>query len=241
MVEMHLPEHVVIHRRDGRDEVILHRSMALIGPGKVEIKSARGTLILPFLGLVLTGGAITLMVLTEGALPLWTLVVLLLFCLFVVPTSAMALVSGIAGADIVVDAKKGSATRQQGYLGMGIGTKDLVPFAKIDYLEVTVEGEEPDRWHGESDSLRQFALWLVKKSGTRIRLAQVPVPAYGQADGMDRTLAVGNAVAALTGVEVRLPKGWELVQIDTSTGDLVEPPKASPVTAGPGRRRARKR
>jgi hypothetical protein len=181
------------------------------------------------------------MILTEGALPLWTLVLLLLFCLFVVPTSAMALISGIAGADIVVDAKKGSATRQQGYLGMGIGTKDLVPFAKVDYIEVTVEGDEADRWHGESDALRQFALWLVKKSGTRIRLAQVPVPAYGQADGMDRTLAAGNAIAALMGVEVRLPAGWELVQIDTTTGDVVEPPKAPPAPAGTNRRRPRKR
>jgi hypothetical protein len=62
----------------------------------------------------------------------------------------------------------------------------------------------------------------VKKSGKRLTLAQVPVPAYGQADGMDRTLAVGQAVAALTGVEVRLPEGWAMVEIDTETGEPVE-------------------
>src|SRR5690606_2504875 len=105
--------------------------------------------------------------------------------------SAMSLISSVVGADVVIDARKGSATWQQGYLGMGIGTKELVPFEKIDHLEVTIEGDQPDRWHDNVDDLRQFALVLVKPSGKRLILAQVPVPAYGQADGMDRTLAVG--------------------------------------------------
>jgi hypothetical protein len=72
---------------------------------------------------------------------------------------------------------------------------------------------------------------LVKKSGKRLTLAQVPVPAYGQADGMDRTLAVGQAVARLTGTKVALPEGWELVEIDTQTGErLGSPAGPSPPT-----------
>jgi hypothetical protein len=105
---------------------------------------------------------------------------------------------------------------------MGIGTKELVPFPKIDYLEVTIEGDAPDRWGDQPDALRQFALWLVKQSGKRLRIAQVPVPAHGQEDGMDRTLALGNAIAALTGAEVRIPADWQLVEIDTETGEAVE-------------------
>jgi hypothetical protein len=46
----------------------------------------------------------------------------------------------------------------------------------------------------------------------------VPVPAYGQTDGMDRTLALGHAVAALTASDVRIPEGWELVEVDAATG-----------------------
>ena len=42
---------------------------------------------------------------------------------------------------------------------------------------------------------------------------------------MDRTLAVGNAVATLTGSTVSIPEGWELVEIDTETGAEVPPPK----------------
>ena len=218
-----LPSHVVIERRDGRREVLLHRSMALIGDDRIEIKSARGTVILPIIGLALAAAAGTFIAVRGFSVPFWMLVSLLLFCLVVVPFSVMSLIGSLVGADVVIDAKKGSATWQQGYLGMGIGTKELVPFAKIDHLEVSVEGEEPDRWRGESDALRQFALTLVKVSGKRLTLAQVPVPAYGQADGMDRTLAVGNAIAALVGSTVTLPEGWELVEIDTETGEEVRP------------------
>ena len=232
----------MIRRRDGRREVLLHRSMAVIGEDRIEIKSARGTVIVPIVGLLLAGAAVTWMARSGSSLPFWALVTMLLVCLIVVPFSTIALISAVIGADVVVDSKKGSATWQQGFLGMGIGTKELVPFAKIDHLEEAIEGDQPDRWRGEADALRQFSLTLVKKSGKRLSLANVPVPAYGQADGMDRTLAVGNAVAQLTGSTVTLPEGWELVEIDTSTGDPVSPTAAAgrekPVAAG--RKRGRR-
>lgn len=230
-----VPEHISSRRRDGRREVMLHRSMAVIGDEKIEIKAARSTVWLPLIGLALSGAAIWWIGTNQGAAPIWALVLLLLFLLFAVPVSAMSLVSSIAGADVVVDRRKNSATWQQGYLGMGIGTKDLVPFEKIDYLEVTVEGEDTDRWREEQDSLRQFALTLVKKSGKRLKLAQVPVVADDQAFGMDRTLAVGNAIAQLTGTEVRLPEGWQLVEIDTQTLEPVA--KAGAAPKKPRRRR----
>lgn len=196
--------------------------MAVIGRDKIEIKSARGTVILPLIGIALAGGAIAWMALGGASLPLWLLVGLLFAILVLVPFSVMSLISAIVGADVVIDRTKNSATWQQGYLGMGIGTKELVPFEKIDHLEVTIEGDQPDRWHEHEDDLRQFSLVLVKKSGKRLTLAQVPVPAYGQADGMDRTLAAGNAVAALTGSTVQIPEGWELIEIDTGTGEPVK-------------------
>lgn len=230
-MDMGLPGHVVGTRRDGRQEVVLHRSMALISPDKIEIKSARGTVILPLIGILLAVGLIVWLTQAGFGLPLWALIAILLFLIFLVPLSVMSLIGAIVGADVIIDAKKGSATWQQGYLGMGIGTKELVPFQKIAYFEVTIEGDTPDRWRDNEDDIRQFALILVKKSGKRLTLAQVPVPAYGQTDGMDRTLAVGNAVAALTGSTVRLPEGWALTEIDLATGEPVKRP------TGGGKRR----
>ncbi|MCC6385864.1 MAG: hypothetical protein IT302_00625 [Dehalococcoidia bacterium] len=229
-----LPEHVTSRRRDGRREVMLHRSMAVIGDEKIEIKAARSTVWVPLGGLALSGLFMWWIGTNQGSAPVWALILMLLFLLFAVPVSAMSLVSSIAGADVVADRRKNSVTWQQGYLGMGIGTKELVPFERIDHLEISVEGEDRERWHEEQDSLRQFALTLVKKSGKRLTLAQVPVPADDQADGMDRTMAVGQAFAQLTGTEVRLPEGWELIEIDTQT---LEPVARGGAKARRGRKR----
>ncbi len=236
-MDFEIPEHVAIHRRDGRTEILLHRAMAVIGPEKIEIKSARGTVILPLLGLA-TSLALGWWLIDRGfTMPLWVLVSVLLFCMFLVPLSVMSLIASVVGADVIVDARKGSATWQQGYLGMGIGTKELVPFEKIDHLEVTVEGAETDRWREQDDDLRQFALVLVKRSGKRLTIAQVPVPSYGQADGMDRTLAVGQAVAKLVGSNVTIPADWQLVEIDTKTGEALPAPAPQKKRTSRGRRR----
>lgn len=223
MADFSLPRHVVTERRDGRREIVLHRSMAVISPERIEIKAARSTVVLPVIGLALAGAAIYWMAVV-GGLPFWALVAMLLFCMAVVPLSVMSLISSIAGADVIIDAKKQSATWQQGYLGMGIGTKELVPFWKIANIEVTIEGDQPDRWRDQPDSLRQFALVLVKESGKRLTLAQVPVPAGDQEDGMDRILAVGQAIGGLTEKPVALPEGWELIEVDDETLEPVATP-----------------
>ncbi len=240
VAEIELPSHVVEQRRDGRKEIFLHRCIAVISPDKLEIKSARSTVVLPLIGLALVAAGGWWLVASAGQMPFWLMVVILLGSLFVAPASIMGLVGSIAGASVVVDRRKGSLTMQQGYLGMGIGTKELVPFAKFDHLEVTIDGDKPDRWHDEIDSLRQFALILVKVSGKRLMLANVPVTEGAQSDGMDRVLAVGNAIAAIAGSRVELPAGWELVEIETATGEIVEP-KKNAGTPRKGGKRGRRR
>ena len=222
MSEIELPSHVVDQRRDGRREVLLHRAMAVIGPDKLEIRAARSTFVLPLAGLAIVAAGGYWLIASAGRMPFLLMVLILLASLFIAPASIMALVSSIAGASVIVDRRKGSLTMQQGYLGMGIGTKELVPFEKFDHLEVTLEGHQPDRWKGNADSIRQFGIVLVKKSGKRLTLSNVPVSAGNQADGIDRTLAVANAIAAIAGSTVVLPEGWELVEIETATGDIIE-------------------
>jgi len=230
-----LPAHVAERRRDGRIEVLLHRSVALIAPERVEVKSARSTVWLPLLGIAITAAATYYLIVDGLSLPFWALASVLLVLLLLFPVSVMGLIGALVGADVVADARKGSVTFQQGFLGMGIGTKELVPFAKVDHLEIVVEGDQPDRWRGSTDDLRQFTLILVKKNGKRLPLTTVPVPAFGQLDGMDRTLAVGQALAALIGTEVRIPEGWELVEVDAETGEPLRPRDRHP------RRRNRRR
>ena len=77
MVDAAIPGHVAARRRDGRYEVLLHRSVALIGKERVEIRSARSTVVLPALGVALGGGAGALIAIEAGDLPFGLLVGLL--------------------------------------------------------------------------------------------------------------------------------------------------------------------
>jgi len=54
---------------------------------------------------------------------------------------------------------------------------------------------------------------------------------------MDRTLAVGQAVAAMTGARLDLPEGWELVEIDLETGEPVTRPEPAGNRPRPRRKR----
>lgn len=189
----------------------------MISPDTVEVRSARSAAWLPLVGLLLVFAAGTWIAVTGGTLPFWLMVALLLFCLVVAPLAVMGLISAFLGADLVADRRKGSVTFQQGFLGMGVGTRELVPFERIARLEVTVEGDQPDRWGGEPDTLRQFALVLEKVSGKRLTIARIPVPAARQEEGMDRILGTAQAIAAIAGTRVDIPPGWELLQVDAET------------------------
>ena len=121
MVDAALPGHVASRRRDGRYEVLLHRSVALIGEQRVEIRSARSTVVLPALGVALGAGAGALIAVEAGDLPFGLLVGLLLFALLAFPTSVMALVTAVMGADVVVDGRKGVGDVAAGVPGDGRG------------------------------------------------------------------------------------------------------------------------
>ena len=48
-------------------------------------------------------------------------------------------------------------------------------------------------------------------------MAQVPVIASKQVDGMDRTFAVGKVIADVIQVPISIPSGWELIELDIGT------------------------
>jgi hypothetical protein len=186
------------------DTIYLHRAIARITADKVQIRPARSTAIGPAIGLGLGALSVYLMV-EHNTLPMPVLVLLLLFSVFVIPLSGMAFVYSMIGASVIADARKGSIVWQQGVVGLGVGTKELVPFAKIDRFEVEEEGEEPNRWRGERDALSQLQLVLVKQSGKRLKVANVTVGRWARDEGLTRISRVGQALAALTERTLELP------------------------------------
>ena len=117
----------------------------------------------------------------------------------------MGFVYSLIGAHVVVDARKQSVAFQQGVLGLGIGTVELVPFWKIERLEVCdlplgeVEGKGPPPL-----DLRAWDVVLVKTSGKELSIGQVVAANTPDLidEGFDRALDAAEAVAELVGKDV---------------------------------------
>ena len=131
----------------------------------------------------------------RGALPFGLLALLLLGALILIPLSAMGLIYGAVGSSVLVDRHKQSVTWQQGVLGLGVGTQELVPFWKIEAIVVAEEGA------AEGRSTEEFAQWeilLRKKNGGTLTIGRVSAPRALAEPSLARAVEVGRAIAELT-------------------------------------------
>jgi len=121
----------------------------------------------------------------------------------IVPLSGMGLVYSVVGANVVVNHEKQSAVWQQGLLGMGAGTQEVIPFWKID--RITVEETTSGRQQGEPQDLAQFEITLVKTSGRRLKVGAVTVPRAMAKEGLARARDVAQAIGDMAGRPVQAP------------------------------------
>ncbi len=143
------------------------------------------------------------------SLPFLVVLLLMFAALMLVPFAGMGFVYSIYGANVVIDRRKQTALWQQGLFGMGIGTEELVPFAKFDKLELEKVGGAPRR--GPGQDFVQFELSLLKKSGKVLPIGQITVPPAYVTEGLARIREVADAIASLTGTQV------ELINVDTDS------------------------
>jgi hypothetical protein len=120
---------------------------------------------------------------------------LTIFALFLVPLSGLGVVYSIAGAHIVVEKHKQSAVLQQGYLGMGVGTEELIPFWKID--KIVVEDAMP----GDIE-FAQYEVGILKLSGRFVTVGTVTTPRATADEGLSRADEVATLIATMAGVEL---------------------------------------
>jgi len=120
----------------------------------------------------------------------------------------MGTVYSLFGSHVVFDARKQSARFQQGMLGLGLGTVELVPFWKIDRIELAdwEAGETEGRGPAFPFELRGWEVVLVKTSGKRLSVGQVIVPEEQELveEGFGRAYDVAQAIAELTGKPLRI-------------------------------------
>ena len=187
--------------------VFLHRRVVTINPRRIEIRPPRSAVIVPLLGVALTAGLLALLGTSVDSLPFWLLGIILLIAVLLLPLSGISLVYALMGANIVADRAGQNVSMKQRFLGLGIGTSELIPFWKVRELLIEDEGRAIARADGEipAEEIAQWQLVLVKKSGTRRILGTVSAPRQHEEEGLRQIFEVAEAFAALTDAPIRGP------------------------------------
>lgn len=187
--------------------LFLHRRIVTIRPERIEIRPPRSAVVMPLIGVLVTAGLLALLGTSVDRLPFWLMGILLLFAVVLLPLSGLSLVYALIGANIVADRDGRNVSLKQRFLGLGIGTNELVPFWKIRELLVEDAGREIARADGPlpAEEIAQWQLVLVKKSGTRLDLGSISVPREHEEAGLREIFEVADAFSALSEAPIRGP------------------------------------
>ena len=180
---------------NGRREIDMHRRVCVVMPDVIDIRPARSAAVAPAIGFMLGILAFVAVRLWLDSLPFSLALLLMGGAILLVPFSGMGFVYSIYGANVVINKQKRTAVWQQGLFGMGVGTEELVPFAKIERIEI-----EEIRDSVDADGVHDFAQYevrVLKKSGKKLQLGQVNVRGDMLDDGLRRARLVGEAVSRL--------------------------------------------
>ncbi len=209
----------------------LDRRVCVVREGRIDIRPERAAIIGPLIGLVIAAALFAAMALFSNSLSVYLLAPMLLGAVILTPFSAMGFIYSLIGAAVVIEAAKQSVRFHQGVLGLGLGTVELVPFWKVDHLEV----EDWDM--GEVTIGRrapiEFRAWdiiLVKVSGKRLPIAQVIAPANNDLidEAWDRAIDAAEAVGAMAGKPVVITAEVE----GTAEADAAAPAEAADEAPG---------
>lgn len=178
-----------------RREIDLHRRVCVVKPDVIDIRPARSAAVAPAIGFLLGVAAFIIVALYQDQMPFTLALILMGGAILLVPFSGMGFVYSIYGANVVINKEKRTALWQQGLFGMGVGTEELVPFEKIEQIEIEEIGNSADE-EGERD-FAEYEVRLLKKSGKRLQLGQVNVRGDMLDDGLRRARHVGEAVSSM--------------------------------------------
>jgi hypothetical protein len=183
-----------------RREIYLDRRICSATPDRIDVHPARSIFVLPLITLLIGLAIFPAMYFFGGSMPFALRVGMTPAAVLVVPLSGIGLVYSIAGAHIVVERAKQSAVLQQGYLGMGVGTQELVPFWKIDRLQV--RELTPHDYRGHQDDFAQYEVAIVKVSGKEIPVGTITVARAEAREGLARAREVAGLIAEMSGTKV---------------------------------------
>lgn len=185
-----------------RRELYLDRRVCTVTPQRIDIHPARSIVFLPLFTLLLGLSAFPVIYFWGSSLSLLVRVLLTFGAIIVVPLSGIGLVYSIAGAHVVIERAKQSAVLQQGYLGMGVGTQELIPFWKID--RILVQELTPLDALGRPDEFAQYEIVILKLSEREVSLGMVTVARREAEQGLARAKEFADIVAEMAGARVEV-------------------------------------
>jgi hypothetical protein len=206
--------------------IALDRRVCVVREGRIDVRPERGAVVGPILALTISLSLFVAVAAFSGQLSAPVLAAMLIPGLILGPFSAMALVHSLAGAHVIIDAKKESVAFQQGLLGLGVGTAELVPFWKIERLEVQDMplGDAETKGPAPLLDLRAWDVVLIKTSGKELSIGWVVAPNSPDLidEGFDRAVDAAEAVGRLVGKPVVIAAAVEERAEETAVEPQVE-------------------
>ena len=210
------------------ERIPLQRAVAVIRDDSIAIRRTRAQLLAPLIQLVIAAGAVLLIVAFLDRLPLPLLALLLAVAILMGPVAVLGILYNLVGSAVVLEREKQSVRWQQGLLGLGLGTSELVPFWRIDHI--AVEGDYDDELApGVHQDLVTWDVELVKDNEKRLLIGTIVVARPLAEEGLARANRLAQALAERSGSEARL------AELSLLPADVPEAPPAVP------RRRRRRR
>lgn len=188
--------------RGETERIALHRSYAVITPDSITVKSSRRGLIGPAIQAVITAVAVWALISYMATWPLWLLAILLFFALISGPTAVLGLVYNIMGSSFLMERAKRSARWQQGFLGLGLGTHELVPFHRMKRIEVVGDFDE-ELESGDLQDVVQWEVRLVKDNDRVLPIAAIAAARPLADEALERANVLARAAAGMAGVQAR--------------------------------------
>ena len=182
--------------------IALQRAVAVITAASITVRRSRAGVVAPLIEAAAALFAVWLMVTFMERLPLWLLMALLLFVIVAGPAAVLGLVYQVAGSSFLVERAKGTARWQQGLLGLGLGTREVVPFDRIQRIEVGGDFEQ-ELAGGDLQDVVRWEVRLVKDNGRVLEIAAVAAARPLAGEALERANALARAVAEMARVEAR--------------------------------------
>ncbi|MEX2373329.1 MAG: hypothetical protein WD800_05950 [Dehalococcoidia bacterium] len=182
----------------GETRIALTRSYASIKADSITIKPTRSGLLGPAIQAALTLLGAWAIAAFINDLPLWLLMALLVFVIISGPTAVLGLVYNVAGSAFVMERRKGTCRWQQGFLGLGLGTRELVPFDRIARIEVGSDFED-ELNSGDLQDVVRWDVRLVKDNARVLDVASITTARPLADEALERVNDLARALGEMCG------------------------------------------